>query len=135
MLQMLLRNHGDLNILFGKDEYLLSALVLGVRGAVGSTYNYQGVLMNHVLRSYFKGDIATARALQSDHAALVRTINSWSAQTGANGMKLVQNFIGKPRVGEARLPFLTAPKQEVATLFEGVKDWCRTTKDAAPWCT
>jgi N-acetylneuraminate lyase len=30
---------GKYNILFGRDQYLLAAVALGVRGAVGSTYS------------------------------------------------------------------------------------------------
>jgi len=30
------------DMLYGRDEMLLSALVIGAKGAVGSTYNYMG---------------------------------------------------------------------------------------------
>ena len=40
---------GRFNILFGCDEMLLSALALGVPGAVGSTYNYCAPLYHSII--------------------------------------------------------------------------------------
>uniref|UniRef100_A0A8B9KGI1 N-acetylneuraminate lyase n=1 Tax=Astyanax mexicanus TaxID=7994 RepID=A0A8B9KGI1_ASTMX len=57
------RPHGW-SLLYGVDEHLLGAVVLGVNGAVGSTYNYLGNIMNSMLTAFEKGDIAQARNLQ-----------------------------------------------------------------------
>src|SRR5262249_26497889 len=39
---------GRFNILFGRDEILLTALAMGAPGAVGSTYNYMPVIYNRM---------------------------------------------------------------------------------------
>lgn len=42
------RNH-HYDILFGRDEMLVSALAMGCEGAVGSTYNYNGKEINRLV--------------------------------------------------------------------------------------
>ncbi|XP_041133399.1 N-acetylneuraminate lyase-like [Polyodon spathula] len=51
-------------MLYGVDEQLLSGLVLGAHGAVGSTYNYMGSVVNGMLAAFEKGGIAEARKIQ-----------------------------------------------------------------------
>ncbi|XP_059529464.1 N-acetylneuraminate lyase isoform X4 [Myotis daubentonii] len=46
--------------LFGVDEQLLSALVMGATGAVGSTYNYLGKKTNQMLEAYERKDFSSA---------------------------------------------------------------------------
>jgi N-acetylneuraminate lyase len=56
---------GRFNILFGRDEILLSALALGATGAVGSTYNYMAPIYLRVMEAFRLGDFETARQFQS----------------------------------------------------------------------
>ncbi|KAM7055148.1 N-acetylneuraminate lyase isoform 2-T2 [Molossus nigricans] len=46
--------------LFGVDEQLLSALVMGATGAVGSTYNYLGKKTNQMLEAFERKDLSSA---------------------------------------------------------------------------
>ncbi|XP_049558670.1 N-acetylneuraminate lyase isoform X6 [Orcinus orca] len=46
--------------LFGVDEQLLSALVMGATGAVGSTYNYLGKKTNQMLEAFERKDFSSA---------------------------------------------------------------------------
>jgi N-acetylneuraminate lyase len=62
---------GRFNLLFGVDELLLPALVLGVRGGVGSTYSYAAPLYRRLFAAFDAGDLATARALQFKAVKLV----------------------------------------------------------------
>ncbi len=55
---------GRFNILFGRDEILLSALALGATGAVGSTYNYMAPIYHKVIAAFAAGDMAEARRWQ-----------------------------------------------------------------------
>ena len=48
------------NMLFGRDEVLLSGLVAGAHGAIGSSFNYSAPVYSRVIAAYEKGDIATA---------------------------------------------------------------------------
>nr|XP_051697381.1 N-acetylneuraminate lyase isoform X3 [Oryctolagus cuniculus] len=58
--------HGPrrLAFLFGVDEQLLSALVMGATGAVGSTYNYLGRRTNMLLEAFQRGELSSARSHQ-----------------------------------------------------------------------
>ncbi|HVK11636.1 MAG TPA: dihydrodipicolinate synthase family protein [Gemmataceae bacterium] len=67
---------GSLDVLFGVDEMLLAAVVLGVRGGVGSTYNYATPLYKRMLDAYDAGDMQKARTLQRKSVELVRVIES-----------------------------------------------------------
>ncbi len=55
---------GRFDMLFGRDEILLCALVLGARGAVGSTYNFAAPLFLKLIAAFDKGDLREARRLQ-----------------------------------------------------------------------
>lgn len=57
-------DNGHYDLLYGCDEMLLSALVLGVRGAVGSTYSYAAPLYRKIIAAFDQGDLIRARALQ-----------------------------------------------------------------------
>ncbi|XP_058130809.1 N-acetylneuraminate lyase isoform X2 [Dasypus novemcinctus] len=51
--------------LFGVDEQLLSALVMGATGAVGSTYNYLGKKTNEMLEAFERKDFSLALKYQN----------------------------------------------------------------------
>src|SRR5437870_3692062 len=50
----------DYEVLFGRDENLLTGLGLGAKGAVGSTYNYAAPLYHRIIRAHAAGDTVTA---------------------------------------------------------------------------
>jgi N-acetylneuraminate lyase len=56
--------NGRYDLLWGRDECMLSALVLGCRGAVGSTYNYAAPLYLALIEAFNKGDLDKARKMQ-----------------------------------------------------------------------
>lgn len=62
------------NILFGCDEMLLAALALGIRGAVGSTYNYATPLYHKMIAAFDAGNFALARRLQLRSVEMVNAI-------------------------------------------------------------
>ena len=63
---------GRFDILWGTDEMLLSALVVGARGAVGSTYNIAAPLYRRLIDAFQAGDLEQARRLQWLSANMVR---------------------------------------------------------------
>ncbi|ELK37119.1 N-acetylneuraminate lyase [Myotis davidii] len=73
--------------LFGVDEQLLSALVMGATGAVGSTYNYLGKKTNQMLEAYERKDFSSALNYQNSrflgkgpHAIPLRTLQLKSSE-------------------------------------------------------
>jgi N-acetylneuraminate lyase len=62
---------GKLDVLFGRDEILLSALKLGACGAVGSTYNFTAGLFNKLIEAFKSGDEARAVQLQKTASQMI----------------------------------------------------------------
>ena len=69
---------GRFEILFGCDEALLAGYALGVRGAVGSTYNCAAPLYRHMIAAYDASDHERAQQLQSKSVELVRALQASS---------------------------------------------------------
>ncbi|MBL9199327.1 MAG: dihydrodipicolinate synthase family protein [Opitutaceae bacterium] len=117
---------GRHDILFGVDEMLLGALAMGVRGAVGSTYNFAAPLYRKIIAAFDSGDLAEARRLQSLSAAMVRTI---VADGGRGGFKATMALIGAD-CGHNRMPLATCSSAQRANLKKslgalGFFDWAR----------
>lgn len=94
---------GRHEILFGVDEMLLGGLAFGVRGAVGSTYNFAAPLYRAIMAAFDRGDMAEARRLQSLSAEMVRIIVGIG---GRGGLKAAMALIGLD-CGFSRLPTRT----------------------------
>ncbi|MCP4166344.1 MAG: N-acetylneuraminate lyase [Chloroflexi bacterium] len=102
---------GRYSLLFGSDQMLLSALVAGVQGAVGSTYNYMMPIYQRIWRAYKAGDADEAQRLQGIAAELVRPTYRW----GNPALKAMMNLIGLD-CGPTRLPQITLTADEIEEL-------------------
>ncbi|MGI6494895.1 MAG: dihydrodipicolinate synthase family protein [Kiritimatiellia bacterium] len=71
------------DVLFGRDEMLLSALVMGARGAVGSTYNVMAPLYNRLVAAFDAGDLDAARSLQ------LESMRAIDRMAGARGVPMI----------------------------------------------
>jgi N-acetylneuraminate lyase len=90
-LQECLTVRGGLDVLFGVDEMLLAAWALGVRGAVGSTYNFAAPLYRRMIAAVDAGDWETARKLQRQSVAVVRAVERFG---GLAANKAVMGLLG-----------------------------------------
>lgn len=91
---------GRYDILWGRDECMLSALVLGCKGAVGSTYNYAAPLYHALIRAFESGNLYEARKLQQKSIDMIRLLGKYGGiATGKSYMK----YIGL-ECGEFRSP-------------------------------
>ncbi len=88
-------------ILSGLDELLLPALSMGVRGAVGSTYNFAAPLYHRILDAFARGDLPAARQWQSRAVTMIRCV----VQFGLAGQKAAMKVLGHD-CGPGRLPLL-----------------------------
>lgn len=83
-------DNGRYDMLWGRDENMLSALVLGSFGAVGSTYNYAAPLYYKMQDAFKKGDLIKARDLQKQSIDMIRLLGKYGGiSTGKAFMKLV----------------------------------------------
>jgi N-acetylneuraminate lyase len=89
--QCLAVREGALDVLFGVDEMLLAAIALGVRGAVGSTYNFAAPLYQRMLTAVDAGDWSTARGLQRRSVELVGVLEQFG---GLIANKAVMRLVG-----------------------------------------
>ena len=56
--------HGEMNVINGPDEMMLSGLSAGADGAIGTTYNFQLDSALGVYESFVRGDLAQAQMYQ-----------------------------------------------------------------------
>lgn len=90
---------GKYDLLWGRDENLLSALVLGARGGVGSTYNYAAPLYHQLMDAFNKGDLERAQALQQQSIDMISLLGKYGGiATGKAYMKLVGLDCGEFRL-------------------------------------
>ena len=91
---------GKYDMLWGRDENLLSALVLGARGGVGSTFNYAAPLYYQLIDAFDNGDLEKARKLQQQSIDMIRLLGKYG---GIATGKAYMRYIGF-ECGEFRLP-------------------------------
>jgi len=82
---------GRFNVLFGRDELLLSALAMGATGAVGSTYNFMAPLYLKLIAAFECGDLVSARRLQSTSIEIIAVM---SRHGGLPAGKAMMKMIG-----------------------------------------
>lgn len=104
--------NGKYDLLYGSDENLLAALALGVRGAVGSTFNYAAPVYHRVIEAFASSDLPRARAEQRDSVAHVEVLLEHGVlRTG----KAMMSLIGID-CGPIRPPFRPVDAEELAVI-------------------
>ncbi|MES2460747.1 MAG: dihydrodipicolinate synthase family protein, partial [Armatimonadota bacterium] len=73
-------------VLFGRDEILLSALALGAKGAIGSTYNFCAPLYHKVIAAYEAGDLPAAQLGQAKVMEMVAVLNRYGGLAAGKAM-------------------------------------------------
>jgi len=106
--QCLSLDNGRFNMLFGKDEILLSAMVLGAKGAVGSTYNFAAPLYHLIMTAYQAGDLETAQAEQMNAVKMISVLIKYGGITTG---KAIMKMIGID-CGPVRLPLRNLSKEQ-----------------------
>ncbi|XP_023366557.1 N-acetylneuraminate lyase isoform X2 [Otolemur garnettii] len=95
--------------LFGVDEQLLSALVMGATGAVGSTYNYLGKKTNQMLEAFERKDFSLALNYQF---CIQRFINFVvKLGFGVSQTKAIMSLVSGIPMGPPRLPLQKASRE------------------------
>ncbi len=92
--------NGRYDMLWGRDENMLSALAVGAKGAVGSTFNYAAPLYYELIDAFNNNDFTRATSLQQQSIDMIRLLGKYGGiATGKAYMKLVG-----VDCGEFRLP-------------------------------
>lgn len=91
--------NGKYDMLWGRDENMLSALVLGTKGAVGSTFNYAAPLYYELIDAFNNNNLEQARALQQQSIDMIRLLGKYGGiATGKAYMKLIGMDCGEFRL-------------------------------------
>jgi N-acetylneuraminate lyase len=115
MLQRLFRaGGGRFDVLYGFDEQLLAAVVLGAKGAVGTSYNFAAPLYHRLLAAATANDFATARAEQYRGAELIGIMQKYGFLAAAKELMRVRGV----DLGPVRLPHVTLTPEQAAA-FRG----------------
>ena len=109
--------NGKYEMMWGRDENMLSALVLGTKSAIGSTYNYAAPLYLNLIESYKQGNMEKARALQQQSIDMIRLLGKYGGiATGKAFMKAIS-----VDCGEFRLPVKNMSEQGFIAFSEDLK--------------
>ncbi len=100
------------DIVFGYDELLLAGLSLGIKGAVGSTYNFAAPLYQRLIHAFNKGDLTTARAAQLQSVRMIRILQAFGFSRASKAM---MRLVGVD-CGPVRLPLRPMTDAEVGEL-------------------
>ncbi len=88
------------DMLWGRDENMLSALAVGAKGAVGSPFNYAAPLYYELIDAFNNNDFKKAQSLQQQSIDMIYLLGKYGGiATGKAYMKLVG-----VDCGEFRLP-------------------------------
>ncbi|TPE43902.1 dihydrodipicolinate synthase family protein [Pontibacter mangrovi] len=116
---------GKYDMLWGRDENLLSALAVGAKGGVGSTYNYAAPLYISLIEAYNRGNTDEARRLQQQSIDMIRLLGKYGGiATGKAYMKVVGLDCGEFRLPVRNMSTaqFNSFKEDVAAL--GFDEYC-----------
>ncbi|MBA4408840.1 MAG: dihydrodipicolinate synthetase [Odoribacter sp.] len=108
---------GKFEMMWGRDENMLSALVLGTRSAVGSTFNYAAPLYYQMIDAFDQGDFAVARKLQQMSIDMIRLLGKYG---GISVGKAYMKYIGLD-YGQFRLPIKNMSAKNHEKFVEDVR--------------
>lgn len=87
------------DMLWGRDENMLSALAVGAKGAVGSTFNYAAPLYYDLIDAFNKNDLKKSRSLQQQSINMISLLGKYGGiATGKAYMKLIGLDCGEFRL-------------------------------------
>ncbi|XP_070712239.1 N-acetylneuraminate lyase-like [Pempheris klunzingeri] len=114
--QCVSRSQPDWSVLYGVDEQLLAALVMGADGAVGSTYNYMGCHANELISAFKKGDLAHARKIQFKVQEFISSAIKLGFDVGVNKQLMCE--LSGLRLGPPRLPVMPCPQAQALSIAQ-----------------
>lgn len=113
-------NYNDkmFDILHGHDETLLTGLVLGATGGIGTSYNVSAPLFNQLLQAFNKGELQKAVDIQADANKLIRIMVKYV--NAVVGIKAILSVMGI-NCGPCRLPLQNLSASEIKSLENDLK--------------
>jgi N-acetylneuraminate lyase len=119
MQKILNLDDGKWDILFGSDEILMAGLSFGIKGAVGSTYNYAAPLYLKLITEFQNGNIKIARKYQLKSVELVDVLLRYKGAIVAG--KAMMKAVGID-CGPCRLPLSNLSEEQYENLVNDMRD-------------
>ena len=113
MHQSMMVGNGKFDIIHGFDEMLLCGLSLGIKAAIGSTYNYMAPNYLELISAFEQGNLQEARELQARSVKLVEILIRYRG--GVVAGKAILSLMGI-NCGPCRLPLNSLSKDEIDSL-------------------
>ena len=111
-LQRIHASYPDKLLINGHDELFLNTLPLGLRCAVGSTFNFMPEKFNKIRMQYEAGNVEDAYRIQDEANRIIAMLTKVGVFRGVKGM---MSLLGLP-VGNCRKPFSPLTDEERAIL-------------------
>jgi N-acetylneuraminate lyase len=102
------------DMLFGRDELLLCGLVLGAKGAVGSTYNFMSEIYISIIDLFKAGQIEQARCLQETSMHIINTMFKYGHPITCGKLLMKKHGLD---LGPCRKPFVMPDASSEAELL------------------
>jgi len=120
---------GRYDILMGRDEHFLDALKLGVRAAIGGTYNFAAPLYLELIEAFQQNNVKKAQSLQNKAVEMIGIIRR-SGDDFLGAAKAIMKIIGID-CGPVRLPLRALLEEKHKILEEnlfkiGFQTFCLT---------
>lgn len=108
--------NGDMAVMNGFDEMLLSGLAAGADGGIGSTYNFQLKNIRGVYDSFLNGDICSAQQFQKKVADAVAAFNGEPIIPATKALLECMGYA----VGNATFPMKSYTPEEKHILYKRI---------------
>lgn len=109
---------GKYDIVWGVDESLAGAIVLGAKAAIGSTYNYAAPLYHKIWKDVEAGDLASAQTGMAKVCRIVDLLVRYGGVAAGKAMMAVHGI----DAGDPRPPLKALTAAEKKTIVIGLKD-------------
>ncbi|AEE51152.1 dihydrodipicolinate synthase family protein [Haliscomenobacter hydrossis] len=105
------------DLLWGRDEVMLSALAMGAKGAVGSTFNYAAPIYHALMDCFEKNDLEKALEYQHQSIEIVRLLGKYG------GIRVGKAFMRARGIdcGHFRLPIPRMTENVYQTFLKEVE--------------
>ncbi len=100
-------------VMWGVDEMLTTALTIGGKAAVGSTYNVAAPLYRRLIAAFEQGDLVKAREYQAQAIAFISIVVSYPFQSA---LKHILHWQGLAVEPHCRLPQQELTLQQITSL-------------------
>ena len=135
-------------VLLCRDEMLIQGLVSGVKGMVGSQYNFAGELYNSIINEWNaklmnnypncteNEGYASLSMLGDLQVAAIKLlqVETSNVSSTTNGAKYLNNLITTCNTGDARYPYLPISDDDKDQIKTGLQSWCQTYSNLVSFC-